>query len=189
MKVQRINSSGTVLAEYTLTPDNAIAKVPGTFYSPDQTNVIYSFPTPITKVSLNTYGDSVTSNSILSEADHYKLMVQNSETGKTLTASTSLVNNSNFLKPNAVGAVFGLVSASVPNLRFYVQWTSAKNARLYELVIRFNYIDSTASGNIPRHLDWKQPSQKTGNLGWGRSDGCKLYRNGFYQVHWSNHIR
>lgn len=139
-------SDGTV---YTLSPDNSIPKDAGTFYAPDQTNAIYSAAVPLTTAS------------------EYKLVVKNNESGQEATAQTALVNHFDFTSPNPLSPSFNMIIAGAVNYRFKVEWMSSKNARLYQLKVRFNYIDSTTTGNVTQYVDWFFPIQKTERLDGG----------------------
>ncbi len=145
VKLKRV-SDGT---EYTLSPDNSIPKESGVFYSADQANAIYSAAVPLVATS------------------EYKLIVRNSETGQEVTAQTPLVYDFAYTSPNAASPSFYFVLPNNDNFPFKVQWSSAKNARLYQLVIRFNYIDSTTTGNDTTYLDWALPTKKTQGLTGG----------------------
>lgn len=136
-------SDGTV---YNLSPDNSIPKDAGTFYGPDQTNAIYSAAIPL-----------VTSSA-------YKLVVKNNESGQEVTSQTELINHFDFTAPNPSTLQFSIINSFSQAFRFKVEWNTSKNARLYQLKIRFNYIDSTTSGNIAQYIDWVFPIQTTERL-------------------------
>ena len=160
-------------AEFPLSPDNSIPKASGAFYGPDQANAIYSFSTPTTKspnTSTSYAYDSVISNTTLSTGN-FKLVVRNSETGKEVTSQTSLVGDAAFTSTNLTGISpsFTFVKPNAANWSFPVQWNSGKNARIYQTIIRFHYIDSTTTGNTANTLDWVLPSQKTGSLNGGEA--------------------
>ncbi|MEI6487786.1 MAG: DUF4249 family protein [Bacteroidota bacterium] len=154
VKLKRV-SDGT---EYSLLPDNSIPKDPGVFYSPDQANAIYSF-------------DSEAAHALYVASD-YKLTVTNSITGQQVSAQTSLISSiGSFTSPVASSSatpVFSFING-FDNFRFYVRWNSAKNAKVYQLAIRFNYRDSTITGNDTLHLDWLFPSQTTQSIAGGEA--------------------
>lgn len=142
VKLKRL-SDGT---EYTLSPDNTIPKDAGLFYGPDQANAIYS-----AAIALNTNSQ-------------YKLTVTNSETGQEITSQTALINDFAFTYPNPLSPSFNMIIAGAPNYKFKVEWNSSKNARLFQLKVRLNYIDSTTTGNVNQYVDWLFPIQKTARL-------------------------
>lgn len=149
VKLKRLSDN----TEYTLTPDNSIQKSPGTFYGPDQTNAIYSF---------NSTGPAA-----LTAASNYELTIKNSETGTQVSSQTSLITDVNFNSPSPVVPAFGFLFANNDNYEYQVRWTSGLNARLYQVVIRLNYIDSLASGNVTQSLDWVFPELTTQSLAGG----------------------
>ncbi|MES2592945.1 MAG: hypothetical protein V4608_13770 [Bacteroidota bacterium] len=156
--VQFSNSLNVVLkrlktgAELNLTADNTIPKVPGVFYAPDQQNAIYSISTPA---------------GFLTTDSDYQLIVKSNETGTTVSAQTSLLTDAVFTTPSPGSPFFGFILSSNASYQFPIRWTSGKNARLYQLIVRFNYIDSTSGGNITQRLDWVFPEQKTQKLSGG----------------------
>ena len=150
--------------EFPLTPDNSIIKDPGTFYAPDQDNVIYSFvsrPDNVTNYLPNTTPGGSQIN--------YDLIVKSNETGTEVTSQTSLISDATITAPSVVSAIstFGIVT--VNNTYFNISWNTGKNARLYQAIIRFNYIDSTLIGNDTNHLDWVFPTQTTQGLAGNES--------------------
>ena len=152
VKIKRLSDG----SEYNLSPDNTIPKDPGTFYGPDQTNAIYSFVS--TPGMLNTNSD-------------YQLTIKNSETGTEVSSKTSLITDAPITSPSANTPNFSFVNATNPNFTFHVNWTTGLNARVYQLIVRFNYIDSTSTpaGNVPNHLDWFFPEQTTATLAGGEA--------------------
>lgn len=150
VKLKRL-SDGT---EFTLLPDNTIPKDPGLFYSPDQANAIYSF-------------NSATAHALTTSSE-YSLTIQNNETGTVVSSQTSLITGiGQYISPapsTATVPTFTFVVPNANNFRFFIKWNSGKNAKLYQTVVRFNYIDSTATGNDTLHLDWQFPTQTTQSL-------------------------
>jgi len=147
VKLVRVSDNSEVL----LRPDNSIPKEDGVFYGPDQANAIYS------NVDIN--GNTVPLN--LVSSTQYKLVIQNGETGKVVTSQTPLIADFPIVKPNASTPFFNFIFANSPNYRFLVEWTSSKNARIYQMIVRFNYVDSLITGNVNKSIDWVFPAQKT----------------------------
>lgn len=150
--------NGAVIGSVTLSPTNK-PKDTGIFYSPDQANAIYSFSSAANPGFLNT--DS-----------KYELTATNSETGTVATATTSLISDiSGFTNPVASGTTFSFVATgtvAIPNYPFNILWTSAKDARLYQVILRLHYTDSTATGgNDSLTLDYTLPVIKTDNINGG----------------------
>lgn len=146
--------NGVELSSYSLTPDNTIPKNPGTFYAPDQQNALYSVSTP---------------SGTLNSDSEYELIVTNSETGMTAGAKTSLIDDATFTSPAPTTPFFNFVLSQNNEYQYPIRWLTGKNARLYQLIIRLNYIDSTTTGNITQKLDWVFPPQKTQGLAGGES--------------------
>lgn len=142
--------NGTTLNSYTLTADNTISKLPGTFYGPDQQYAIYSIATP---VSMTNYTDG-----------EFQLLVKNSETGTTASASTPLVSDAIFTSPAAGVPFFSFILSSNEEYNYPLRWTTGKNAKVYQVTVRLNYTDSTTTGSINKQLDWIFPEQKTVGL-------------------------
>lgn len=148
--------NGVELNSFNLSPDNTIAKAPGTFYSADQANAIYSFAS--------------TGGNALNSDNEYKLIIKNNETGVEVSSQTSLITDFGNLEVPSIGVpFFNCIVASNNDYLYKVQWRSGKNAKLYQMVIRLNYTDSTSSGNIPQKLDWVFPEQKTQGLASGET--------------------
>jgi hypothetical protein len=161
VKLQKwvIDGSGKFISmvagsEKTLSPDNSVPKDPGVFYAPDQANAIYS----IDSASLGA--------GYFNPANGYKLVVANSETGTVATATTTLITDiGSFLSPSPTSpAPFAFILAGNNAYTFSVKWNSGINARLYQTIVRFNYIDSLATGLDTNHLDWTFPTQATSGL-------------------------
>lgn len=152
VKLQRIKNGIAFGTPIALMPDATIPKDPGVFYSNSQTNAIYSIYTPVGPSGL--FDDS-----------EYKLTITNSETGKVVTSQTPLVKDFNFTKPSAAASTFYFVNPTSPSWPFVVEWNSSTNGRLYQLVIRLNYKDSTTTGVVTqKHLDMQFTPLKTERL-------------------------
>jgi hypothetical protein len=146
--------NGNEIASYNLTPDNTIPKNSGTFYGPDQGNAIYSFN--------STGGNTLTQDS------QYKLIIRNNETGSEVTSQTSLVNDFGPLLSPASGAQYAYIASTTnPNYRFSLRFVTAAYARLYQVIIRLHYTDSTSAGNVAKTLDWKLGQKTTEKLDGG----------------------
>ena len=143
-------------------------KDPGVFYSIDQANAIYSFST----VDYPLFTDS-----------DYELTINNSETGNIVTGKTSLITDiSGFTNPSPLGSTFSFVAFGfVPNYPFNVVWTSAKNARLYQVILRLNYTDSTLTGNVPRTIEYALPVKRMDDLNFFSAITQEMKGRDFYQ--------
>ncbi len=151
--------------QYTLSPDGSIPKDPGTFYAPDQANAIYSFTTPkIPNISTPDPTDSINN---LSTSATYKLSIRNSETGSEVSATTKLVSDFNFSLPTSGITLFNIINKNNNAYKFRVTWNSTANAKLYQLIMRFNYVDSTLTGKVNQHIDKIFSEVKTQGVGGG----------------------
>lgn len=158
--------NGATLSTYTLSPDNTIAKESGVFYGPSQQNAIYSLATPV---------------GFFNTDSEYELVVTNSATGNVATARTSILSDAAFTSPVPTSPFMSFILASNPDYQYPIRFTSGKNARLYQLTVRLNYTDSTASGSTTKTLDWIFPTQKTQNLSGGESIKNDFLGQGFLQ--------
>ncbi len=175
---QYVNSLSVVLksikngvqqgADIPLQPDNTIVKAPGIFYSADQANAIYSFAS--------------TGSSTLNSDNEYKLIIKNSETGVVVSSQTTLITDfGNFSSPTLNTQRFNCVIPTNNSYRYQVNWQSGKNAKLYQMIIRLKYTDSTSTGNISDSLDWVFPEQKTQGLAGGEPMKDDFLGQGFLQ--------
>lgn len=161
VKLKRLSDG----AEYILTPTDT-AKNSGIFYSPDQANAIYSFNSP--------HGVLVTNSD-------YQLIIKDNETGTEVSSKTSLISDCTFTSPYPTTLAFSFIVSSIPNYHVFIKWNTGKNARLYQTIIRLNYIDSTINGNIEQHLDWVFPEQKTQFLSGGEVMSTDFFGQDFLQ--------
>ncbi len=160
--------NGVELNSFNLSPDNTIAKLPGTFYAPDQANAIYSFAS--------------TGGNALSSDNEYKLIIKNNGTGTEASSQTSLITDfGNLISPNPIAPFFSCILANNNNYTYQVKWSSGKNAKIYQMIIRIHYTDSTSTGNIKDSLDWVFPEQKTQGLAGGESVKNEFVGQGFLQ--------
>ncbi|MDF2438312.1 MAG: hypothetical protein K0Q95_2688 [Bacteroidota bacterium] len=159
----RTHPNGTTKS-FQLNPDNSIPKNPGTFYSGSQGSAIYS---------VNTYENG--QNQFLDETSSqsgnytYKLIVHNEETGNEVTANTQLVGDfGNLISPAASASVASLVSTGNNNYRYAITFNTAPKARVYQVVLRLNYIDSLISGGWKNDsIDWNLGEKTTNTLDGG----------------------
>ncbi len=158
--------NGNVTNTFNLSADNSIPKDLGTFYGPDQANAIYSY--------------NSTGVAALNTNSQYKLIVKNTETGAEVSSQTVLISDFSF-DSYVVSSSFTFYNPSSPNYPFAPKWKSAKNGRIHQLTIRFNYIDSTSTGTINQHLDWVFPEHRSQGLSGGESMGENFPGQEFFQ--------
>lgn len=153
--------NGNEVASYDLSQDNTIPKNPGDFYGPDQANAIYSF---ISNPNPGTSGSN-----LLTDDSQYKLIIRNNETGTEVTSQTSLVKDfGNLTFPSSGVGVASIIYKDNLTYAYQIKLNSAANARIYQVVIRLNYVDSTTAGNVSKQLDWIQTQKTTDNLDGGQ---------------------
>jgi len=167
VELRRIKNGVQVGPTIPLIPTNK-PKDPGVFYSTDQANAIYSFST----VDYPLFVDS-----------EYELTINNNETGNIVTAKTSLITDiTGFTNPSPLGSTFSFVAFGyVPNYPFNVVWTSAKNARLYQVILRLNYTDSTLTGNIARTIEYTLPVKRMDKIDFATTVTQEMKGRDFYQ--------
>ena len=133
----------------------------GTFYYPNQ----YVYATP--------------ENTILSQNNEYRLFVKVKSLDKTLKSHTYLIHDFSVSKPN-IGQKYVGFTSPLPQT---VEWRSAENGKLYQLIIRFFYVEKDAGGQKTRHfvdipLNTKQSKTTTG----GEKMVTEFYGELFYQT-------
>lgn len=117
-----------------------------------------------------------TSDSIYADSE-YKLVI-NIPGKEPVTSSTKLIDGfrvlNNFEAPQRV---IGFSSSSPET----IEWYSTKNARLYELTIRFHYSEITGSVTVAKFFDWKQPTKLSTNLDGLEKMSLEIPGESFYQ--------
>ncbi|MBL0328685.1 MAG: DUF4249 family protein [Bacteroidetes bacterium] len=167
VQLRRIKNGSPFGPVIPLNPTN-MPKDAGIFYSADQANAIYSFST----VAYPLFADS-----------EYELTITNSETGNVVTAKTSLVSDiSGFTNP-ALGSSFSFVAfGSVPNYPFNVVFNAAKNARLYQVILRLNYVDSLSTGALDTNsIQYILPIRKVTDINTAELVEERMRGKDFYQ--------
>lgn len=142
--------NGTQTATYNFQPDNNVPKDAGVFYGPDQTNAIYSFSIPLSDLTTDV-------------GTEFRLSVRNSETGTEATSTAQLLPNSAFNSFSFSPSV-NIIVPNNTEFTYKINWKSVARVRLYQLKVRFNYIDSTVNGNVNKYVDYLFPTQKTATL-------------------------
>lgn len=140
-KIHRLNAAGTRVESFELLDTTIIDRLPGDFYSPQQT-VYYFKDGP-----QNVVGDTFTV--FLDQASEYELdlIVK----GKHISARTTVVNNFSISSPN---------SSELTEVNFYntqgyqdyvFRWTSGRNGKRYETSWRFRYTEVDLNGDSTEH--------------------------------------
>lgn len=132
--LQELDNNGNIVNYFQLAPDTITNKDTGFFYAPDY--VLYSMTNP----AFNT-------------THPYHLIVKNNSTGNTANATTSLISDFTITRP--LGPTIGIVKTNA-NSMVEVKWTGSQQARIYQVAIRFHYIERDLSNNITYKVtpDW-----------------------------------
>jgi hypothetical protein len=94
---------------------------------------------------------------VMDQNSSYKLVITISDNGKIVTSSTEIINDFLVTIPSPLQKV-----NFKPGAQYHVQWTSAKDGKIYGLVIRFHYKGSKCLGSyhqcrkIPRLDHYEQ---------------------------------
>jgi hypothetical protein len=88
----------------------------------------------------------------LNQSSTYTLSITESDNSKQITASTPIIDDFSILRPNSA-----LKISMLPGLKYNVDWFSAKDGKIYDLVIRFYYTEfkfSDPNFKEEKYLDW-----------------------------------
>lgn len=116
----------------------------------------------------------------LQPTNHYKILLTKADgQASTVTAETDIVNDLKLTKPIGSQKV-----SFFPNTNFTIDWKSATNGKVYDLVLRFHYKEYLSSSGIfvkDTALDWVIFRNKTSNDASGGDDmGYSIESNNFY---------
>jgi len=133
-------------------------KKPGDFYYPDQ--ILYK------------------TNAVLNTLSSYKLVITNKNTGKIVSAQTKLIKPFTIVKPNPIQQIN---FASVNPIE--VKWISAENAKLYQVIVRFHYIETNINTNVStqKYVDWIIGSKVSATVNGGEELSIEYNGEGFFE--------
>lgn len=156
VKLQQLSDGSFI----QLSRDSSIPKETGTFANVP--NILYK------------------TNALISQGSDYKLIIHNTQSGKTITATTKVVNNSiinNPPPPPAQLSFAGGISS------FKVDWTTSVNGKIYNLVIRFHFVEvnKITRDSIHKSLDWTFPNVKSATLQGGENLSIEFKHADFYK--------
>ena len=155
------NGTITDIIQFEKTTD--IQKDTGLFAS--DKNIIYKSTRRLTEGGESDIGDNI-----------YKLKIDVPSKNISVTSETKIINNLIIINPKiSQNYLIGLTPSSSLN----VEWKSANNARLYELTVRFHYLEITDSGTTEKYVDWKQPSVVSSDLESGKDMETGISGEGF----------
>ncbi|MBK5286426.1 MAG: hypothetical protein JJE25_13590 [Bacteroidia bacterium] len=125
--LQKVNPlTGEVLQTITCNETTGIDKDDGIFSNPYQ--LLYY------------------TNSSLDSTSNYKLVINRSVDGAQITATTPLVSGVNVTNPSNSNSPINLYNGtSNVYLPYNINWQSGKNAKLYNVVVRFTYYETLIS--------------------------------------------
>ena len=151
-------ASGNLLNTFqldTITIDN---KEPGLFYNPYQ--ILYKTEEP------------------LNEDFKYKLIIQAGE--KQVTSETELVHDFSIIKPSAGSAFIKFTYSS----ESAAEWSSSKNGKRYEVIIRFNFIEKSVDNpdTTYRYIDWFLGTKKSQSLQEGEGMEILYLGESFFNI-------
>ncbi len=110
---------------------------------------------------------------------HYKILVTKADGQSTVAAQTDVVNDLQLTKPIGTQKM-----NFFPGSNFPVDWKSAKNGKVYDLVLRFHYkeyISSSGAFVKDTAIDWVIFRNKISNNSSGGDDmGYSIASNDFY---------
>jgi hypothetical protein len=132
-----------------------------------------------------------TDDSLRSDGE-YQLKIKNTVTGTEFNSKTVMITS--ILSPGIIQPLgppyypvpyaasnpsYYYLDLSVTTLQRYVKFNSVPNARDYSVIMRFNYIDSTSTGNITKAIDFEFTRVSSTTLN-GSEQLQVLYNSGDY---------
>lgn len=99
---------------------------------------------------------------------------------KHITSETKLIQDFGINRP----VINQYTSASFENFEntYGVEWKSAINGKIYEIVLRLHYIEKDQNGDTAScFIDWKQPSKLSTNTEGGETLKLDIGCEGFFQ--------
>ena len=137
--LEEYNSTNQLISEIAFQRDSISNKPDGIFYAPNQ--VIY---TAVTK-------------DLLDDQNTYKLIIENRETGKIITATTPLVDaDLTISKPPINNALRPTININDDEYKRTVQWISTKNGKRYGVYATFQYSElfDGSSEPVEKSIKW-----------------------------------
>ncbi|MFC2111167.1 hypothetical protein ACFLQ5_01805, partial [Bacteroidota bacterium] len=123
-----------------------------------------------------------TNASLLDDAS-YKLIIKNKYSGKIITAETKLIEEFSITKPGGGVPLIGFTSTHPTEVR----WRTGINGRLYQLVIRFYYIERDINNvETKKYVDWVFGTKTSINLNGGQEMKLEYIGESFFKNIQSN---
>lgn len=109
---------------------------------------------------------------------NYRLIIKNTKTGKLISSQTKLIRNFIISRPVAGGRqTFFRGNATV------IEWSNGINARRYEPLVRFHYIEVPQGSldSLHKYLDYSLAAVSSDNLNGTGSSETLFNNDGFYE--------
>jgi hypothetical protein len=145
-----------------------------------ESDVFYKGYMPVYRFTINSpYSLDYYDTTWLNPNYKYELVIYNPKYDKYITSSCDLIGNINITKP----------FSGQPYLDFHtnnknsIEWTSAKNGRLYEILFRFYYKEVNINNHgdtVNKYIDWKLGTVKSSKLNGGENLTVAYYNQGFF---------
>ena len=120
-------------------------------------------------------------DSILDPVYHYKLVIRNPHTQKEILSETALVRDFTVERPFNYQAI-----SFDPGKISKVEWISAEGGRLYQVIVRFYYLETSKqnpSQSVEKYVDWEIVPGKNSKNDLGGEEIIESYDNdGFYSL-------
>ncbi|HNT70165.1 MAG: hypothetical protein BWX61_01354 [Bacteroidetes bacterium ADurb.Bin035] len=116
----------------------------------------------------------------------YELVIYNPKYDKLITSSCDVIGNISITKPYSGQPYLDFHT----NSKSSIEWTSAKNGRLYELLFRFYYKEvniNNPEDTLYKYIDWNLGSVKSSKLIGGENLTIAYYNQGFFD-NLKNHL-
>ncbi|MEI7596158.1 MAG: hypothetical protein WCK02_10460 [Bacteroidota bacterium] len=135
-------------------------------------NLVYFFNTPLTSDPINTDAE-------------YRLLIKNPVTGLEVNSKTTIAKKAELSKP--------YINLSSPQISFYTyngyseiefEWLSSLNARIFQLYLRFNYVEYHPGSNdsVQKYFDLNLGQFKAPSSNGGFKISTKLNGQSFYDL-------
>ncbi len=159
-------SKGNELRRFNFDTTSVYNKEPGLFYAPRQIIYKSAFKVPA----------DYSSKELI-----YNLEIRNKLTGKIITASTPLVYDFTVKTPRPGLPSINFATESTGSR---IEWTSAKNGKRYDVVIRFWFdeVRGASRDTSARYIDWNISSVKSATLQGGEDMEMLYVPSNFFGV-------
>jgi hypothetical protein len=109
---------------------------------------------------------------------HYRLIIRNKRSGQTIRSKTNLIKNFLINQPTAGGRQSFVRGLSTP-----LEWNNGINARRYEPVVRFHFLEipESVDDTIYQHIDYVLSTVTSNNLEGVGAIETVFGNDGFYE--------